>query len=77
MPVVIHENFYGLYGHHGRGYNMIMSRFGKEFHYSEPGFAKIWSSNEFIPDEVLEKYTPKEQKKLIKFWNSKGYFLEN
>lgn len=77
MTVISRENFYGLYGHHGRGYNIIMTLDGNEFKYSEPGFSRSWSSKDFIPDEILKKYSSKEQKKLIEFWNSQGYFLQN
>lgn len=77
MTIIAQGNFFGLYAHSGRHYNMIMTLDNNTFKYSEPGFARTWKMAESIPEEVLKLYLPKEKKALANHWLQYGYCLEN
>lgn len=77
MVIITGDNSFSLYGHAGRGFNMIMTLKNGRFRYSEPMFSLEWAEGEDIPLTVLAKYKPKEKKALMQYWGERGYFLEN
>jgi len=70
--IVAHENYYGLYTHNGRSYNLIMA-FDQEtqtFSFSIPGYKTSWPLSARPPEKVLSEYRKSEMRGLYNYWKS-------